>query len=287
MGSPEIRSDTPSHALFSPEGVRLDLPIAGPALRMIAYAIDFVLIFFLNVFLIVGLIMSFALGKWADRLFGPFAEASKGGHPNPQQFGTALGIMIAIFVLGQFVVEFGYFIFWEMVSNGRSVGKGAMGLRVVRRSGMPIDLRNSVIRNVVRIADMLPGNYLVGLIAILISPSGERLGDHAAGTIVIRLDRPESAAEIDTSAIAPTLSLSRQQLERIGPPELQLIRATLRRIATLPPELGRPLLDEVAETVRARLELGELPGGDKLAFLRDVLAVAERYTRDRPGNAVV
>ena len=56
---------------------------------------------------------------------------------------------------------------------------------------------SSVLRNVLRIVDILPENYVVGLVSMLLSPSGERLGDHVAGTIVIRLDRPQSAAEIE------------------------------------------------------------------------------------------
>src|SRR4029077_1923437 len=103
-------------------------------------------------------------------------------------FGALSGLLIALFVVGQFVLETGYFIFWEMVTNGRSPGKMLAGLRVVRRDGLPIDLRSSMLRNVLRIVDILPENYVVGLVSMLLSPSGERLGDHVAGTLVIRLD---------------------------------------------------------------------------------------------------
>ena len=122
----------------------------------------------------------------------------------------------ALFLLAQFVVETGYFIFWEMLTGGRSPGKALVGLRVVRRDGLPIDFRSSVVRNVMRLVDMLPANYAVGLVAMLLSDSGEHLGDHAAGTLVIRLDRPEAAGEIQPPQRAAAFSLTRQQLARIG-----------------------------------------------------------------------
>jgi uncharacterized RDD family membrane protein YckC len=67
------------------------------------------------------------------------------------------------------MVETGYFILWEMLTGGRSPGKALVGLRVVRRDGLPIDFRSSVVRNVMRIVDMLPANYVVGLVAMLLS----------------------------------------------------------------------------------------------------------------------
>jgi hypothetical protein len=164
-----------------------------------------------------------------------------------------------------------------MLTGGRSPGKALVGLRVVRRDGLPIDFRSSVVRNVMRLVDMLPANYVVGLVAMLLSDSGERLGDHAAGTLVIRLDRPEAAAEIQPPERAAAFSLTRQQLARIGPRELQLIRTTLRRMASLPEARRGPLVMEVAETVRARLEIADFPSPDRVAFLEDVLAMAERH----------
>jgi hypothetical protein len=195
------------------------------------------------------------------------------------QFGALGGLLIALFVLGQFVVETGYFIFWEMVTNGRSPGKMSVGLRVVRRDGMPIDLRSSVLRNLLRGVDMLPENYVIGLVSMLLSPSGERLGDHVAGTLVIRLDRPQAAPELEASPHGVAPALTRMQLSKIGPREVQLLRATLRRISSLSDERSAALVKEVAETIRTRLELAELPSPDPLTFLRELLALAERYSR--------
>jgi len=273
--------DQPIHGLFSPEGVRLELAVAGPAPRMFAYGIDWLIVILLMVVLLITLFTSLPLGalldKWIKSLFHEASASAHGKMPDRHLFGRVYGLMIALFLLAQFVVETGYFIFWEMVTGGRSPGKALVGLRVVRRDGLPIDLRSSVVRNVMRIVDMLPANYLVGLVAMLLSDSGERLGDHAAGTVVIRLDRPEAAVEIQTPERPAAFSLSRQQLARIGPRELQLIRTTLRRVASLPEVRRRSLVEEVAETVRARLDVAEFPSADKVAFLEDVLAMADRH----------
>jgi uncharacterized RDD family membrane protein YckC len=277
-------ANPPGHGLFSPEGVRLDLAISGPAPRMIAYAIDLlimavcVLVTFVTVF--ASLPAGNAIGKWFVSLLPKAANNAHPGNPNsalPPQLG---GIIFAIFLLAQFVIESGYFIFWEMLTGGRSPGKALVGLRVVQRSGLPVELGNSMVRNVFRIVDLLPANYLVGLISILLSPGGERLGDHAAGTIVIRLDRPQAAAEIEPSLGPQSLSLTREQLARIGPREIELVRGTLRRLSTIPEDRGEPLLVEVTETLRQRLEMAELPGSDPRQFLRDLLAIAERYLRE-------
>lgn len=283
-------SDTPVHGLFSPEGVRLDLPIAGPGLRILAYAIDLGLLVLLLGALLLALIVILPAGNFIDHFFGSFfhqvahaareaARNANAGRPNPASFGLVEGLILAVFLLAHFAVEFGYFIVWEMLANGRSLGKYIIGLRVVRRDGMPIDLRGSIVRNLMRIVDMLPEYYVVGLLSMVLSPSGERLGDHVAGTIVIRLDRPQAAPEIALRDGAPAPTLTRQQIARIGPRELQLIRATIRRAGSLPEERSAAIIAEVAETMRARLELTEVPSGDQLGFLRDLLAFAERYSR--------
>jgi uncharacterized RDD family membrane protein YckC len=277
-------TDTPIHGLFSPEGVRLELPIAGPAPRMLAYGIDLAVIVLLMVFMVLALIAILPVGasvdKWVRAAFHEAArqvtDRNKGHEPS---LGAAGGLLLALFLLAQFIVETGYFIFWEMVTNGRSPGKMLAGLRVVQRDGLAINLKNSVLRNVLRVVDILPENYVVGLVSMLLSASGERLGDHVAGTIVIRLDRPQAAPEIEPSQKGTALALTRLQLSRIGPREIQLLRATLRRVPDLSGERSLAVLKEVADTMRARLELTELPNPDPLVFLRDLLAIAERYSR--------
>ena len=279
-GSPS-EAHTPSHGLFSPEGVRLDLAIAGPAPRIIAYGIDLIIMLTL---ILVTLFVSFRVGSTLSKWFASVLHRTAGsvplGDPNSVRPLRGDGVIFAIFLLAQFAIESGYFIFWEILTGGRSLGKALVGLRVVQRNGLPVELRSSIVRNVFRIVDLLPANYAVGLISILLSPSGERLGDHAAGTIVIRLDRPQAASEIQTSTDPQSLSLTREQLARIGTRELRLIRGTLRRLSTIPQDRSEPLLIEVAQALRQRLELSEIPHADPRQFLHDLLTIAERYSRE-------
>ena len=273
----------PIHSFLSGEAVRLDLPVSGPAPRMLAYAIDLVLIVLLMILMLVVLFETLPIGAAIDRWFHAevhetlrrAAEARRAG----AQPVRIPGLLLAFFILAQFVVETGYFIFWEMITGGSSPGKFFVQLRVVRGNGAPIDLRSSLVRNLMRLADMLPAEYLVGLLSILFSPSAQRLGDHVAGTIVVRLDRPEMAADLPELKDAPPILLTRDQLARLGPREVQLIRRILRRAYQTPSQELDALVAEVAQSMRNRLELPDLPGATPIDFLRGLLATAERSSR--------
>lgn len=91
---------------------------------------------------------------------------------------AALGIAL-------FVTYWGYFIYGEVFRNGRTFGKRHMHIRVVRDDGSRVGVLDSVIRNVVRIIDALPGTYAIGMAALVMSSRVQRLGDMAAGTVVV------------------------------------------------------------------------------------------------------
>lgn len=272
------------HSFLSPEAVRLDLPISGPVPRMLAYGIDLMIMFVLTVFLFVILMASSTIGAafthWVKASLREALQQSKIAvkqHPPENPVG---GLAAAIALLIEITISTCYFIFWEMVTGGRSPGKMLVGLRVVRRNGLPIDLRSSVVRNLMRAVDILPAEYMIGLIAILLSPSGERLGDHVAGTVVLRLDRPETATEIPRTQIQSKLMLTRAQLSLIGPREIKLIRSVLRRSSTVSNSRSDKLIADAAEAMRLRLNLAELPSLDKVEFLQNLLAAAERAAGD-------
>ncbi|MBC8103448.1 MAG: RDD family protein [Cytophagales bacterium] len=106
-------------------------------------------------------------------------------------------------IVYSFLVFFGYFIFLETNWNGQTVGKRAMGLRVVREGGYPITFYAAATRNLIRTADFLPLGYGVGALCVFLSPQYKRLGDLVAGTVVIkeREARFLNAVFVDTSAI--------------------------------------------------------------------------------------
>ncbi|WP_179149124.1 RDD family protein [Pseudomonas syringae] len=143
----------------TPEGIDMVLRPAGLVSRALAFSIDLairaaligVLYMFLQVF---------------DKL------------------GIGLGAIVF------FLVNWWYMVLFEVLGQGRTPGKRALGLRVVHDDGTPIDWSSSLIRNLLRFVDMLPIGYGLGAITCLNHPLFKRLGDLAAGTLVIYSDRP-------------------------------------------------------------------------------------------------
>lgn len=158
----------------TPEGVPLELPLAGIASRMLAYAIDAAVVFggSLLLFLVAVLV-------GAATHSGAVAD-------------YAIAVAAVAFLAGQLGV---YFVLCEVLGGGTSVGKRALGLRVVDTRGGAIGLRQSLVRNVLRLVDALPSAYAVGLVAVVTTKHNQRLGDLAAGTLVVRT-RTVAAAPI-------------------------------------------------------------------------------------------
>jgi uncharacterized RDD family membrane protein YckC len=148
----------------TPEGVTLSVVLAGLGSRFVAYFIDFLIQ--------VALLIAFVLALNAAR-------------PGGTETGDLITSgALALFVFLDFI---GYFVVCEMLGSGRSVGKRASGLRVVRADGGPVGFWGSTLRNVLRLIDMIPFPfYLVGSVLILATTNNQRLGDLAGGTVVIR-----------------------------------------------------------------------------------------------------
>ncbi len=122
-----------------------------------------------------------------------------------------VGIVIAL----AFITYWGYYVFGEVLRNGRTPGKRFLGIRVVRDDGSRVSALDSVIRNAMRIVDMLPGYYGVGLVAMLLSARSKRLGDMVAGTIVVR-DSGELSLHFDGGSKTRRDALAAEYLERRG-----------------------------------------------------------------------
>ena len=94
--------------------------------------------------------------------------------------------IMAVALIGQFLIIWGYFVAFETVWDGQTPGKRLLGLRVVRNGGGGVHLGPSAARNLVRIVDFLPFGYFVGMVSIVANQRNQRLGDLVAGTIVVR-----------------------------------------------------------------------------------------------------
>lgn len=155
----------------TPEGVSLSLRVAGPVARACAWGIDVAIRGVLYVFL-----------AYALSVFG--------------------GVGFSLILIGWFVLEWLYPVLFE-VRSGSTPGKRAMGLQVVHDNGTPVAFNASMIRNIVRVADFLPLLYGFGLAAMLIDRDFRRLGDLAAGTLVVYADRAEQAGALPDVAPMP------------------------------------------------------------------------------------
>ncbi|WP_167085662.1 RDD family protein [Massilia frigida] len=159
-------------SLTTPEGVSLQLTPAGPYLRAVAWLVDFLL---------------WAAACFLLRLAMPSGKLGQG-----------------IFLLLLFVTYWGYPIISEVYFNGRTLGKRALGLEVVRSDGLPVGWRESTLRNLMLVADFLPVMYATGLVCMMFDLRFRRLGDIVAGTQVIYY---EKAAPRPTPLLAHPLPL--------------------------------------------------------------------------------
>ncbi len=179
----------------TPENVAFGYQVAGLGSRFVATLLDTILIVLLQIAVVVaaGLIL-YALGEtgFADELSG---------------------WVIAIFGLILSLFYWGYYVFFEMLWNGQTPGKRWVGLRVIRANGTPITLSEALIRNLVRIVDFLPAAYGVGIITMFIDKQSRRLGDLAAGTLVVQDRAPIS---IQSLSVKRTVNLGMQGLTHIS-----------------------------------------------------------------------
>ncbi|MGF6690720.1 putative RDD family membrane protein YckC [Metapseudomonas resinovorans] len=149
----------------TPEGIDLVLRPAGLLPRALAYAID------LAIRGAIMLVLFIALA-----LLG--------------QFGIGLGLIL------MFLLNWWYMVLFEVLNQGRSPGKHVMGLRVVHDDGTPIGWSASLVRNLLRFVDMLPFAYTLGALSCLLHPTFKRLGDIAAGSLVVYRDEKPQRPEL-------------------------------------------------------------------------------------------
>lgn len=161
------------HVTFdTPENVVFGYELAGIGSRFLAALVDTILIVLLQ------LIVNFTL------LLVLAAVVGEGSLLALEESG-GISLWIAVMGLAGFVLLWGYYIFFEMLWNGQSPGKRLVGLRVIQRGGMPIDVFAALIRNLVRVIDFLPLYYGVGVVTMFVDEKSRRLGDFAAGTLVV------------------------------------------------------------------------------------------------------
>jgi uncharacterized RDD family membrane protein YckC len=189
----------------------------------------------------------------------------------------ASGPVRAAIVIAGFLVFLAYDILFETLASGRTPGKRWSGLRVVTTDGAPVTFRTSAIRNVLRLVDILPGSYLVGIIAVLASSKNQRLGDMAAGTLVVRerkaaLESPGPAAPWSvTPSRAPSPGIDTWDVSGVTAEEVAAVRQFMARRDSLEDQARSRIARELASALWPKV-VGPNEPMSAEAFLSDLLA---------------
>jgi uncharacterized RDD family membrane protein YckC len=248
------------------EAVALDLRIAQLPSRLTAALLDVLVMAAAYTFLIV-LLFQVGLGGADEAL--------------------AAGISVVLVVL----VFLGYPVAMETLTRGRSLGKLALGLRVVRDDGGPISFRHALVRGLVGLALERPGIFLlslgpaVGMVVSMFSSRGKRIGDMAAGTVVLQERVP--SRPLWTPVMPPPLAWWAPTLDLAGFDDaLALsVRQFLDRAGQLTPPAREALAADLVDEVRTRTTPAPPPGTPGWAYLTAVLAERRRREEDRAARA--
>jgi uncharacterized RDD family membrane protein YckC len=236
-------SKTTTLTVRTPEGVTFEVPIASPFSRCLALALDTVLILAITIILaqIVG---ALSVAASTVPVLGRVMK----------DFGS--GAMIVM----QFAISIGYGMVTEWLWSGRTLGKRMMGLRVIDERGLSLGLKQVIIRNLFRILDMLPSTfYLLGGLSCFLTKRCQRLGDIAAGTLVIREveSSPPSFEEFvraERNSFSALPHLEARLRQKTSPEEARLVIDAMTRRDELDPRARLDLFAQLAAHFREKAE---------------------------------
>lgn len=191
----------------TPEGVQFVHRLASPVARFIAVTVD-----------------TFAIWTMASILSACVGLLGL----------ISADVAMALYVLIYFVISIGYYILLEMVWRGQTLGKRMMSLRVIDANGLKLKPSQFVLRNLLRFVDSLPVLYFLGGFCAIVSPRSQRLGDLAAGTVVVRIpeSRPPVLSEVMDAVYNSFRDYPRQEAllrQRISPDQSTIALHALHR----------------------------------------------------------
>lgn len=240
-------------SIDTPENVVFGYEVAGIGSRFMAAFVDTIL------FVILQVVVYIMINAVFDLAAGTLAAAVL----------AALG----------FIFSWGYYVFFEMAWNGQSPGKRWAGLRVIRRDGSPITFTESLIRNLIRPIDFLPLAYAVGIITMFLNRQANRLGDLAAGTLVVYAQEEVTLASLNHSTrnnavLRDMVSAEMMEwpVDRLSNPDIELAQNYLQRRM----ELKNPALAQTirrALLARMGLEPDSIGGMDDDVVIRGIVDV--------------
>ena len=213
----------------TPEQVAFSYSVAGVGSRAAALLIDYAICF------IPGLLLYAAL-------MATFSNLRRLVHSTPY--------LLALLLLAQFAVFWGYHVLFEGLRDGQTPGKRRLGLRVVQDGGYGVTLAASAVRNITRIVDMQPALFhLVAIVSAGLSKRGKRLGDMIAGTIVVQERLVENP--LQAGAAVPEATVATESLLTDG--EFAMLEQWVVRRQTLDPERRRQLADTLHQRFASRI----------------------------------
>jgi uncharacterized RDD family membrane protein YckC len=238
----------------TPEQTSLEFPLAGIGSRFLGLALDTLLI--IAAYTVLGLIAALVASLGFIGVMG-------------KQWGLAILIFVA------FTVQFGYFAIFEALWNGQTPGKRWTHLRVIQDSGRPITPYGAILRNLVRIVDSLPSFYAIGIVTMLISRENKRVGDYAAGTVVVH-EKPLLGVDAiwSVSATSPQ-PVPAGPFAQLSIDELHLVESFFDRRSNLDPDVRRSMARQIAQRLGERLNVPAEARPDSEKFL-EVLAEQRR-----------
>jgi uncharacterized RDD family membrane protein YckC len=249
---------TNSLIIRTPEGISFTQHLAGPVTRFLAFGIDLA-----GISLISGMLSQVLL--LAAIVSADFA--------------------LALRTVSYFVVTIGYSILLEWVWRGQTLGKRVLRIRVVDAEGFRLQPVQIVIRNLLRVVDLLPAFYAVGGICCLLSPKYQRLGDIAANTVVIytaheKIPDLELLFSGTYNSLRNHAHLAAQLRKAISPGEARLILEAVTRRAELEPEFRLDLYRQLAQRLRSLVTFPEetLEGMTDEQYVRNIVDLIYRPT---------
>lgn len=234
--------------ITTPESVELEFILAGIGNRAFALLIDYhVLALFLIVFFIIWGVFSYQLLNYLSELSVNYSGLDKW--------------LLAIAVLVSFFIYMGYFVFFEVLWQGQTPGKRYAKIRVIREDGRRVSIQQATLRSLLRPID---DTLFIGAFLIMLGRREKRLGDMAAGTLVIQEEYIVAAASFPVSDKAQELATQLPQMANLSqllPDDFAAIREYLQRRAAMAPKAKADLSLQLARQVRGIIALEKLPEG--------------------------
>ncbi|MBV8378614.1 MAG: RDD family protein [Verrucomicrobia bacterium] len=242
----------------TPEGISFTQRLAGPVTRFLAFAIDLA-----GITLISGTLSQVLL--LAAIVSPDFVLAARS--------------------ICYFVVTIGYSILFESLLRGQTLGKRVLKIRVVDAEGFRLRPAQIVVRNLLRVIDLLPAFYAVGGLCCLLSPKYQRMGDIAANTVVI-YTVPEKIPDLELlfsgsyNSLRDHAHIGAQLRKLISPTEARLALEAVSRRAELEPESRLELYRQLAQRLRSIITFPEeaLEGMTDEQYVRNIVDLIYRPT---------